>query len=58
MKSSLQSVVWSSIRGRALYQAVTKFHVPNHGRRGKCPGCKLAREMEYQMSCFSEATDR
>jgi hypothetical protein len=50
MKDRLQPLVWSSSRGRELYQEVTKFHVPGHGRHGECPGCMLARKMEHQMS--------
>jgi hypothetical protein len=50
MKNQLSPLVWNSNRGLELYQEVTKFHVPRHGRRGECPGCNLTRKMEYQMS--------
>lgn len=55
MKDRLQPLVWSSSRGRQLYQEVTKFHVPGHGRHGVCPGCALARMMERQMSLSTQA---
>jgi hypothetical protein len=54
MKDRLQPRVWSSSRGRELYQEVTKFHVPGHGRHGECPGCMLARKMEHQMSLSTQ----
>ena len=55
MNDRLQPLVWSSSRGRELYEEVTKFHVPGHGRRGGCPGCLLARKMERQMSLLTLA---
>ena len=58
MKTRLQPLVWSSIRGRELYQALTKFHVLGHGRHNKCPGCKLERQMERQMFWSSETLHR
>jgi hypothetical protein len=58
MKDHLQPLVWSSSRGRELYQEVTKFHVPGHGRYGECPGCTLARKMERQMSISTRAVEK
>lgn len=55
MKDRLQPLVWSSSRGRELYEEVRKFHVPGHGRRRECPGCTLARKMERQMSLSTRA---
>ncbi len=56
MKDHPQPLVWNSCRGRELYQEVTKFHVPGHGRYGDCPGCTLTRKMEHQMSLSTRAS--
>ena len=58
MNERLQPLVWSSSRGRELYEKVTQFHVPGHGRHGECPGCTLARKMERQMSLSTLAIQK